>query len=834
MIEALIFILLLVILVVVIQQKNDLNQKTSHLSYKIDQLSELINSQTIKVESKGEQLSDSAKDIKPDVVSPTVKPEVEPSPEKDEIYAERLFFPEESALLTLSDSIGTGYKPESSSLSADDLSASFVNSHYEDPSQKKSFLERNPDLEKYIGENLFNKIGIAILVLGMGFFLKYAIDKNWINEIGRTFIGIVTGGALITIAHRMRKSFAAFSSVLVGGGIAILYFTITIAFQQYQLFSQTIAFIIMVLITGFAVLLSISYDRKELAILAILGGFTSPLMISTGEGNYIVLFSYILILNIGMLVLAYFKKWNILNIICYVFTVIMFGVWLSTKVIRVESDAKNVPYAGALLFATLFYFVFFLMNIINNIKEKTRFNAAEISILLSNTFFYFSAGMLVLNSMKADAYQGLFTALLAVFNLVFAYVLYKNERVDKNLIYLLIGLVLTFCSLVAPIQLHGNYITLFWAAEAVLLLWLSQKSGIVYIRIASVIVMMLMFVSLGMDWFTIYNTDSIYLTSLKFLRPFSNNGFITGVAAIVSVYTTLKLLKNDEPESHLVNGIKIESYKAVLSVISVLLIYILFRLEINYQAAYYFNDELFIIVGCYNYVFIAILLYFAVRAKEKFSLFATQILGIIGLINLIAYPAFYNDQLITLRLQNMSNGFSTFDVLLHFGLVALFFVTLFQVYRLVKILSNEKLLRIFQWSAAICMIFILSSELDHVVAAVYGNPETYADILTEVTHKTGYAILWGVFAFILIYLGMHWKSKNVRIISLSVFAVTLIKLFAFDLRGLSEGGKIAAFLSLGALLLVISFMYQRLKRILLSDESQENNNDENGEVQIES
>ncbi|POY37420.1 DUF2339 domain-containing protein [Solitalea longa] len=833
MIEALIFILLLVILVVVIQQKNDLNQKSTYLSYKIDQLTELINSQSVKVEPKGEQSTQTAIDVQPNVISSVVKPEVEPSPEKDEIYAERLFFPEESDHLTLSDSGISAYEPEQSIPSFAEASAALRNQSEEIPT-KKSFLERNPDLEKYIGENLFNKIGIAILVLGMGFFLKYAIDKNWINEIGRTFIGIVTGGALITIAHRMRKSFAAFSSVLVGGGIAILYFTITIAFQQYQLFSQTIAFLIMVLITGFAVLLSISYDRKELAILAILGGFTSPLMISTGEGNYVVLFSYILILNIGMLVLAYFKKWNILNIICYAFTIIMFGAWLSTKVIMVGSDAENVPYVGALLFATLFYFVFFLMNIINNIKEKTRFNAAEISILLSNTFFYFSAGILVLNSMQAEVYQGLFTALLAVFNLVFAYVLYKNERVDKNLIYLLIGLVLTFCSLVAPIQLHGNYITLFWAAEAVLLLWLSQKSGIVYIRVASVIVMTLMFISLAMDWIAIYNTGAIYQTTLKFLRPFSNSGFITGVAAIVSVYTTLKLLKNDESESHLVDGIKVESYKTALSVISVILIYVLFRLEINYQAAYYFNEELFIIVGCYNYMFIAILLYLSVRAKEKISLFAKQFLGAVGLINLIAYPVFYNNQLILLRLQNMINGFSTFDVLLQIVLVVLFFVTLFQVYRLVKVLSNENLLRIFQWFAAVCMVFILSSELDHIGAAVYGNPETYADILTEVTHKTGYAILWGVFAFILIHLGMHWKSKNVRIISLSVFAVTLIKLFVFDLRGLSEGGKIAAFLSLGALLLVISFMYQRLKRILLSDASQENTNDDNGEIQIES
>src|ERR1044071_3245685 len=99
------------------------------------------------------------------------------------------------------------------------------------PPKRPSFFERNPDLEKFIGENLANKIGIGILVIGIGFFVKYAIDQDWINEIGRVFIGVLCGGILLGLAHWMRKKFSAFSSVLVGGGIAVLYLTIYIAFH---------------------------------------------------------------------------------------------------------------------------------------------------------------------------------------------------------------------------------------------------------------------------------------------------------------------------------------------------------------------------------------------------------------------------------------------------------------------------------------------------------------------------------------------------------------------------------------------------------------------------
>src|ERR1044072_2676855 len=125
------------------------------------------------------------------------------------------------------------------------------------------FFERNPDLEKFIGENLIPKIGIAILVIAIGFFVKYAIDKNWIGPAGRVGIGLLCGGILVGLAHRLHKNYKAFSSVLVGGGLAVFYFSIALAYKDYGLFSQIVAFIIMVVITIFAILLSLLYRSEE-------------------------------------------------------------------------------------------------------------------------------------------------------------------------------------------------------------------------------------------------------------------------------------------------------------------------------------------------------------------------------------------------------------------------------------------------------------------------------------------------------------------------------------------------------------------------------------------
>jgi uncharacterized membrane protein len=99
-----------------------------------------------------------------------------------------------------------------------------------------------------------------------------------------------------------------------------------------------------------------------------------------------------------------------------------------------------------------------------------------------------------------------------------------------------------------------------------------------------------------------------------------------------------------------------------------------------------------------------------------------------------------------------------------------------------------------------------------------------AGYIIEQNHKIGYPILWGISSFLLIAIGLSKKLKMLRIISLVLLAGTLLKLFLMDLKGISEGGKIAAFISLGVLLLVVSFMYQRLKSLLLDDNQQKENN----------
>lgn len=694
------------------------------------------------------------------------------------------------------------------------------------PSYFQRFLTENPDLEKFIGENLINKIGIAILVAGIGYFVKFAIDQNWINEIGRVLIGVLAGGLLLGLAHRLRTTFTAFSSVLVAGGLAVLYFTIAIAFSDYKIFSQTVAFLLMVVITGFAVLLSIAYNRVELAVMSLIGGFSTPFMVSTGQGNYIVLFSYLLILDGGMLILAYFKKWTLVHWVAYGFTVLLYGLWLSTDVL----NAPQPPYTGALLFATGFYAVFLVMNLVYNLKNQLTFSAVDILLLLSNTAFYYAAGMLILANVNQGAYQGLFTAGLAVINFGIATILYRRQAVDRTLIYLLIGLVITFVSLTIPVQLDGNFITMFWALEAVLLLWLAQRSGLRLLATGAIIVMGLMLISLSMDWFTLYSEETV--PPRPTLPIIFNKAFITSLIGIVSLLLTHRLLRRQqEPFQFWIGQLGVSTYQRIIGYLTLIVTYFAGYNEVDYQATAAFGHGAgsTILQGAYQLSFALMLLVIIRRYGVRSWLIQATLFSVLILLCYITiFDPAVHDLLLTYFVGSV-DSLAVFPV--HYLSVA-GVIGLLVLLSLIKPTLSPFFSQVWPWFLGFIVVYVASSELyAHIVyfqlpapvrpvpTAQYATYVIRYEALTTQITKVGLPILWGVCAFAFMYVGLTKRNRQFRILSLSLFALTLLKLFFYDLEGISEGGRIAAFISLGALLLIISFMYQRIKRLILDTDT---------------
>lgn len=706
----------------------------------------------------------------------------------------------------------------------------------------EKFTEKNPDLEKFIGENLINKVGILVLVLGISYFVKYAIDKDWINEPARVGIGMLCGTLVMTIAHKLRKNYAAFSSVIVAGAIAIFYFTIGIAFHDYHLFNQSVAFGIMVVITAFSALISLSYNRIELAVLSLIGGFAVPFMVSTGEGNYIVLFTYIIILNIGILALAYHKKWNLVNVLAYLFTIVLYGGWLAKDI-----NTYKPHYLGGLLFAFTFYFIFILMNIINNLRTKGDFSKTQLTILASNTFLFYGAGMAVLTNYHPE-FRGLFTTTIALLNLVYAWFLYKKFGLDKKAVYLLIGLTLTFITLAIPIQFEGNYITLFWAAEALLLLWLSQKSKATSYRFGAVFVHLLMLISLILDWDKFYKGTDI-------LQIIVNPIFITGLFSMVSLFAVYYLLKKETEEITLYGFVfNPEKYRKFIFGLGILLSYFVGLFEAIYQSNDYLKNvnSAQAIVVIYHLSFFAILSSFLAKKKTD-SNYKGAI--IIAITNIVLYTFWLSIFTFKEHQEILSSGTGQpIAFYLHYISLLLTVYFGYQLYYINKknLFFNTVNKKNYTWIIAFLIVYIASSEvmihgllfLDSAITVhdiqtsnlyiEYKNDipfirETISNDTIALTRikiiKTGYPILWGILAFVFLIIGIKKQNKTIRIIALALLGLTIVKLFLYDISNISETGKIISFILLGILILVISFVYQKIK-VLVIDENKPTTTDE--------
>lgn len=673
------------------------------------------------------------------------------------------------------------------------------------PGSPAPILKKETDLEKFIGENLANKIGIAVLVLGISFFVKYAIDKDWIKESGRIIIGLIAGGILIGIAHRIRNTYRSFSSVLVGGGLTVFYFTIAFAFHQYHLISQQAGFILMVIITGFAVLLSLYYDRLELAILATIGGFITPFLVSTGQENYIALFTYLCILNSGLMVLAWFKRWPSINVIALFFTIIIYGSWLVRALWY--DPSPPFPYKDAMLFGVLFYVQFVAMNIINNIRQKKAFNAYDFLIVLSINFLFYLAGMFILSYWNDGKYQGLFTAMLGLFNLSLAIGFRQKKTIDPNFLSLLTGLAISYISLIAPVELRGNHVTLFWSAEMLVLFWLFQRTRIVQLKIASLIVAVAMIISLVLIWGEVY----IGQPAVPILF---NKVFITTIAVAAAIFIYYKLMYK-ESDSYYLTNITNQAFRNILLSAFIIILYVSGAIEIFHQFSTRNEVQSIFSIYLQLYTFIfTIVILFSFRRSSIFAVF--KLLFTLLCFGLYLINITTNHEIsLALLLENKGGLF----VAHWLGVLLMIWLLLDLVIYFKNIHDKNwaSYLSSFTWISAIGIVLILSVELYQVnLWFNYRKGEDWT-WWENLYYKAGLSILWSICSFIMMWLGMHFKFRPLRIISLTLFTITLIKLFIYDIRNIPPGGKIAAFILLGILLLTVSFMYQRLKKIIIDD-----------------
>lgn len=659
--------------------------------------------------------------------------------------------------------------------------------------------KKQVNLEKYVGENLFGKIGILVLVVGIGLFVKYAIDQNWINEIFRTILGFAAGGALLFVAGRLQKKYRTFSSLLAGGAFAVFYVTVAIAFHYYHLFSQTAAFILLVVITVLMSALALLYDRRELAIIALVGGFIAPFLVSRGEGNYVVLFTYLAILDGGMFVLSFRKKWAELPVIAFVFTYLVMGLYTG----RLEPYPSGVPGVSArfvtlLAFATLFYFLF-LLPVMSVLKSSVRqVNRVLLSVVVANNFAYLFFGLYYLSFIACPVrLNGLLTLFVAIVNLLLVVWLRKEKQEYRFLVYTLLGVVLTFVSVTVPVQLDGYYITLFWAAEMVLLLWLYLKSKIRLYEYFSFLLVVCTFLSYLMDMHAFYSLTPYVISrgdGLAFLNGIFATGAFTGAAFIAFAW----LMQRNKAVFESARVLKYRPWNALLLTVGIVVLYYSCMREVYRFAPVEWREQLLALCTAGWLAVLPVALRKRFPVSRHTGLYVTAI-GLSLLVYWVNF-LFIGDSLRGAAIGEVLPWLLTALVVFTLGFTARIYYTAEEMHNRKKtgftVFINVA--SVLAWIGVV-RLFLIQLELPDELNA-------------------GLSIALTVAGFVQMTLGMRLHLKAMRIISLFTFGLVLLKLFLSDLWAMPTVGKILVFVLLGVILLVLSFLYQKLKDVLFKED----------------
>lgn len=798
------------------------------------------------------------------------------------------------------------------------------------------------DLEKFIGENLISKIGILILIIGVGIGVKYSIDNELISPTTRVILAYIFAFGLTGLAIKLRSKYHNFSAALMSGGMAIMYFVTYFANAYYGLIPQLPTFALMVMFTVLTVAAALVYNRQVIAHIGLVGAYAVPFLLSQNSGNYLALFGYMAVVNTGTLAISIYRTWKPLFYTASFFTWAIFTTWAVGRYEPKEHFSLMLVFLGvffALFFTSRFLFgnsdigtetedggettktattenlvltvittaIFYafclgtLMSsasvsqtwitfsyiavssvvlLLSSIKSFGRpmmyliivsgwiiywvwFNerfAADVhlyvaavfavvifaahhvtifayrlstddldliessTLILANSFIFYGFGYAILNVSGGSEFLGLYTVGHAAFHLGTAYLINRSKPSANDVVYVLVILILTFTLIAVPIQFNGNAVTMIWAIEAALLFWIGRTRKISLFEYFSLPVMTLAAGSMLFDWAITYENRFLFSSGPDITYAvFANADFITAIV-VAAAFAVIFFIHRTDPETsplheryHGLFGLAVGSF-------GLFVLYNMFRMEIG---NYFFIQKISLIEDTFRSVSIENNFFSNVVWQINYTLLFLILTAAINLKKFrSSVLAFANSGLIIITVGILCTaGLFSFFILCTNYVAGIGTVENIWVRYASYALAAGAIYAIFSYHKSPILDPFLRSDLRSYVidTLTFGSGFLLSGaelmLLMHQFHipnssKLGLSILWGLYALFLIGLGIVWKKKHLRIAAIALLAVTLVKLFFYDMANLDTIPKTILFVILGITLLVISFLYNKYKQVI--------------------
>ena len=321
--------------------------------------------------------------------------------------------------------------------------------------------------------NLLVRIGGIILFFGLAFLAKYAAEYSTISMQTRLIFIALTAIALIVLGWKLRNKDGIYGQVLQGLGIAIFYLVIYVASKFYALLSFDIAFILMLMTVVLGSILAVIEKSQPLAIFSTIGGFIVPILVASNDGSHVVLFSYYALLNLAIFIQAWYHSWRLLNILGFVFTFVIAGIW---GVLRYNAELFVTTEPFLILFFMMYLTVSILFTFKHSFKPK---NLIDGTLVFGLPMVVFP---LQLNLVQNFEYaQAISAIILGALYLIFYRVFKNNEKTDLLAqVFLLLSVI--FFTISIPYLFDADVTAALWALESCVAIWIALKQNRVYSR----------------------------------------------------------------------------------------------------------------------------------------------------------------------------------------------------------------------------------------------------------------------------------------------------------------------------------------------------------------
>ncbi len=412
--------------------------------------------------------------------------------------------------------------------------------HTEQSQRTAAVLGSGNTLESAIGTRWIGRIGILAILFGVVFFLKYSFDNKLIGEAGRVMLGIFWGAAFIGIGEYLqkKKGLSLYGQMLSAGGLGVLYLALYAAFALYHLIPAPLALTAMVAVTTTGMTLSIRYGTYSLAAIALLGGFLTPLMLSTGQNQPLTLFGYILILDMGVLLLMRFRFWPSLVSASLAGTALLYLGWHSEYF---TAGQRWTAFAVIALFF-VFYTLYSLVSRLYSEREETR--SDQVIIFGSAAFFL----MAFISQQEISSWTvKSFTLILAAVEIGLAELVRRRAPAARLSVACFAATSVIVTVVATFVALEQRWTLPALAAEMAAFCWIGLRLELPYLRRASYIIALLAL-------FRFADDVHLHLEPFQRFTPLLNERFLICGMAIAGFYCCVTGLPGNRRGWMPVNG----------------------------------------------------------------------------------------------------------------------------------------------------------------------------------------------------------------------------------------------------------------------------------------